>query len=166
MRQKSFLLVFFLFALGSVSIQAQKTIIEYLESQSKESEGIIRIESDPAITALIGKPSASRTSNASVLSEQTERSSFGFRVQVFMGNDLGTARSEASRRQVSIKKVFPHIATYLSYEAPNWKLVVGDFFSREEAGMFKQKLQKEFPRFSKELFITVEKIKIPVEKNE
>jgi len=178
MRRKIFLPVLFLFALGSVSIRAQKTIIDHLESQSTDTEGVIRIVSDAAITALIGKPGGARTANTVVpfdptdptdsteQIEQTDRTSFGFRVQVFMGNDPGTARSEASRRQSSIKRYFPDIATYLSYEAPNWKLVVGDFFSREEAGIFKQKLQKEFPQFSREIFITVEKIKIPVDKSE
>ncbi|MCL1937553.1 MAG: SPOR domain-containing protein [Candidatus Azobacteroides sp.] len=161
MRRKIFLLTFSLFALGSVSIQAQKTIIESLESHSSDAEGVVHIETDSAIAALIGKPSA-QFSNASGTTEQIERT--GFRIQAFMGGDPGTARSEASSRRSLIERSFPRTPTYLSYEAPNWKLLVGDFLSREEATMFKQQLQKKFPQFSKELSITAEKIKFSVEK--
>jgi len=160
MRQKFFLLILFLFALSFVSIQAQKTIIDSLESQSSDSNAVIRVVSDLSISALIGKPSA-RSVNSTGPIERT-----GYRIQVFMGNDPGTARSDASSRRSSIESAFPHTATYLTYEAPNWKLVVGNFLSREEATIFKEQLQKKFPQFAKELQITVEKIKFSVEKSD
>ncbi|MDR0681204.1 MAG: SPOR domain-containing protein [Dysgonamonadaceae bacterium] len=151
---------FILFVAGLGCVQAQTTIIEELESNSNPAEGVIHIESDSAITALIGTPNNRLIASESY--DYIERS--GFRIQVFMGNDHNTARSEASSKQASIKEVFPDLATYLTYEAPNWKLSAGDFTTREEATFFKQQLQKEFPQFGKEMYIIVDKIKLPIEK--
>jgi hypothetical protein len=149
-----------LFAVGFNCVQAQTSIIEELESNSNPADGVIHIESDSAITALIGTPN-----NRLITSESysyIERS--GFRIQVFMGNDHNTARSEASSKQASIKDAFPDLSTYLTYEAPNWRLLAGDFTTREEATVFKQQLQKEFPQFGKEMYIIVDRIKLPIEK--
>jgi hypothetical protein len=150
-----------LFSLNEM--QAQTSIIEDLQSVSSLSEGVIHIESDAAITALIGTPS-SRVSSTSGTSDYAERT--GYRIQVFMGSAPSTARSEASSKQAAIRNSFPEIATYLTYNAPNWKLLAGDFLTREEATIFKQQLQREFPQFGREMYIVVDKIKIPVEKNE
>jgi hypothetical protein len=157
-----FFIIISLFILGLNTVQAQKTIVEDLQSNSNPSEGTIHIECDPAITALLGTP-GSHSSTSSGTSDFVERP--GYRIQVFMGNDPGTARSDAFSRQASIRNAFPDIATYLSYEAPNWKLMAGDFLTREEATVFKQQLQKEFPYLGKEMYIVVDKIKFPVEKN-
>jgi hypothetical protein len=162
MRYKFFIAVS-LFVLGLNTVQAQKTIVEALQSNSNPAEGIIHIECDPAITALLGTP-GNRPNTSSGTFDFVERS--GYRIQVFMGNDPSTARSEAFSRQTSIRNAFPDIATYLSYEAPNWKLLAGDFLTREEAAVFKQQLQKEFSYFGKEMYIVVDKIKFSVEKND
>jgi hypothetical protein len=150
-----------LLAVFSVSLNAQ-TIIDDLQSNSNPSEGVVRIECDPAINALIGTPYERNTPDGSY--EFTERS--GYRIQVFMGNNPGAARSEANSRQSSIKDAFPDLGAYLTYDAPNWKLVVGDFITREEANVVKQQLQREFPHFGKELYIVPDKIKVPVVRNE
>ncbi len=137
-------------------------IIDDLQSQTNSSEGIIRVISDPEISALLGNPS--NQMNMTENFDFVERT--GYRIQVFMGNDPSTARSEASSRQATIKGTFPELSTYLNYEAPNWKLSAGDFVTREEATVFKQKIQKEFPQFGKEMYIIVDKIKIPVDRGE
>ncbi|MDR0863902.1 MAG: SPOR domain-containing protein [Candidatus Symbiothrix sp.] len=145
-----------LFSLNGM--QAQTSIIEDLQSTSNSSEGVIHIESDADITALVGTP-GNRVS-ASGNSDFVERT--GYRIQVFMGSNPSTARSEASSKQAAIKESFPEIGAYLTYNAPNWKLVVGDFISREEATVFKQQLQREFPQYGREMYIITDKIKLPV----
>ena len=141
------------------SIQAQTRITDDLQARTSASEGVIRITSDPAITALLGTP-ANQTSSYDYIERK------GYRIQVFMGSNPNSARGEASSKQASINAAFPDYATYLTYEAPNWKLSVGDFLTREEAAVFKQQLQKEFPAFGKETYIIVDKVKIPIEKGE
>lgn len=141
-----------LFLLFCTSIHAQ-TIVDELQAVTNPADGVIRIESDPAITALIGTPNG-----AGGVSERP-----GFRIHVFRGNDPGKARGEATSKQTAIREAFPELSTYLVYEAPNWKLLAGDFFTREEANLVMQQLQKKFPQFGKEMYIVTDKIKIPLE---
>ncbi len=158
----SFLVVLFCFFYTCVQLQAQEkaaNIVQDLEVVRSDWEGVIHIESDTAITALVGNPNTHiNTSGNFGFVEKT-----GFRIQVFMGNNPGSARSEASSKQEAIKEAFPETSTYLTYEAPNWRLFAGDFVSREEAAVFKEQLQKAFPQFGKEMYIVVDKIKIPIE---
>ena len=157
--KKIFFLIVVLSLFNVVVLQAQgNTIIEHLQTRTNASEGNIRIESDPAITALLGTPSSH--TNMSESSDFMERT--GYRIQVFMGNNPNTARSEATSRQSSIRSAFPELSTYLGYEAPNWKLSAGDFITREEATVFIQKLQKNFPQYGKEMYIIVDKIRVPL----
>jgi hypothetical protein len=161
MKKKIFFFIFVLCLCNSIISQAQ-TIIDDLQSTTNASEGVIRIESDPAITALIGNPSNHIDPNKNY--DFIEQS--GYRIQVFMGNSPGKARSEATSKQAAIKAAFPDLPTYLMYESPNWKLLAGDFITREEANLVKQQLQREFPNFGKEMYIIVDKIKLPIERNE
>ena len=152
----------FICIVGLCSIQAQTRIIDDLQTQTSSSEGVIKITSDSAISALIGKPINQTNSQGKY--DFIERK--GYRIQVFMGSNPNSARGEASSKQTSINAAFPTYATYLTYEAPNWKLSVGDFLTREEATVFKQQLQKKFPTFGKETYIIVDKVKIPIERGE
>jgi len=143
-------------ALNVNSIQAQ-TIIDDLQAQTHAEEGIIHIDCDPAIVALIGKPDKQLAANSNA--DFLERN--GYRIQVFMGNGNDPqARPEANSKQSAVRDAFPELSTHLRYEAPNWKLLVGDFMTREEANIVLRQLQKEFPQFGKEMYIVSEKIKL------
>lgn len=139
----------------ALNIHAQ-TIIDNLEAQTNASDGIINIECDSAIVALIGSPVASSTSENG--GETITRQ--GFRIQVFMGSKPGAARAEATSKQNAIKESFPELPVYMAYIAPNWKLTVGDFTTREEANLVKQQLQRAFPEFGQEMYIVSAAIKM------
>ncbi|MDR2087161.1 MAG: hypothetical protein LBP72_08300 [Dysgonamonadaceae bacterium] len=154
--------LFFIFLVLSAwgTIRAQETIIEALETPST-NEGIIEIKSNPSITALLGKPSLKITSesgNYDIIKVN------GYRIQIFMGNDPKKSRAEAFDKQNLIRSVFPDIETYVDYDAPNWKTLAGDFVMQEEASLFKEILQREFPQFGKEMYVVANKVNIPVEK--
>ena len=53
--------------------------------------------------------------------------------------------------------------TYVTYDAPFWKLRVGDFRSHEEAYHLMRQLMKAFPAFGKEMYIVREEIQIPLD---
>ncbi len=53
----------------------------------------------------------------------------GYRVQIYSGND----RAKAIAAKSSVMRVFPSVRTYLSYSAPQFKVKVGDYKSRQEA---------------------------------
>jgi hypothetical protein len=154
MQLKWLLFSIFIGCLSAVSAQIRPTIIQDLESQVW-GEGTIRIECDSKIMDLLGRPSPNNSADESAIVKIN-----GFRIQVFMSNNPRTAKGEANQKENQIKETFPELATYVIYEAPNWKLLAGDFMTKEEAGIFKQKIQKAFPGFGKEIYTIPYKINI------
>jgi hypothetical protein len=160
MKIVSFLLSACFFCLLSVQAQTNsQSVIEDLESPVP-GEGSIRINTDSAITALIGTPSIDV-----VVNENGYVKMNGYRIQIFMSNNSRTAKNEAAQKEAQIRDVFPEIELYITYQAPNWKLLAGDFLTREEASVFIQKIQKAFPSFGKELYTVPDKVKVPIQKN-
>lgn len=83
----------------------------------------------------------------------------GFRVQIFFDSDKNVINSARSK----IISQFPKTDTYITYNAPNFFLKVGDFRTRLEAEKLKAQVEAEFPTS----FIVSEKIYIPrLEKDE
>jgi len=146
-------------AVGCGHLTAQ-TIVDDLQTHTKATDGQIRIECDPAIAALVGRP------GAVAFADEQNATHAGFRIQVFMGNRPGQARAEATAKQKAIQEQFPELASYLNYVAPNWKLTVGDFLTRKDAETVKQQLERAFPSFGKEMYIVAEKIKLADTLNE
>ena len=162
MKQKIFLFAFTFCILYLGPVMAQGTIVDALESSTSASEGVIEVKSDPAITVLLGKPNAKGEDISFYGTTQTS----GFRIQVYMGNHPKRSRSEAFNKESLIKSVFVDMRTYVDYNAPNWKLLVGDFMTREEATLFKDVLQREFPELKREMYIVADEINISTEKIE
>lgn len=86
----------------------------------------------------------------------------GFRAQVFSGNSQRKSKDEAFRKEKEIKELFPDIPTYVTYNAPFWKLRVGDFRTHEEAYHLQRRLMDAFPAYKKEMYIVKEDVKIPL----
>ena len=144
------------FCLLSVNNMQSQTIIDDLQSQTNASDGKIYIECAPSILALIGKPNSqliASGNNASFV----ERN--GFRL-LYMSKE----RLEVTSKQSAIRSAFPELSADVKFEAPNWRLLVGDFMTTEEANITKQRLQKEFPQFGKELYVVSDKIKLLIER--
>jgi hypothetical protein len=161
MKYKFILLLLFVAAFCSSGIRAQVkqvTIIDNLETPAP-GEGNIKIISDPKITELIGLISPELS-----VDQTNYVKTSGFRVQVFMSNNSRTAKKEMMDKGSLIKGAFPDIATYQGYDAPNWKLLVGDFRTRDEADIFRKQLQKTIPELGKEMYIVRDKINIPIQK--
>jgi len=161
---KTKFIFFLLFAAGTCfsGLQAQTkqvvTIIDDLQTLVP-GNGIIQISSDPKISELIGAYSSE------VVITETKKEYIktkGFRIQVFMSNNPKTAKKEISDKGALIKGTFPETAIYTGYVAPNWKLLVGDFRTKEEAAVFKQKLLKSVPELGKEMYIVPDKVNIPM----
>jgi hypothetical protein len=132
--------------------QTQRTIISELAKQDY-SGGTVVIDSDPKITALIGKPLADM--NAPEISVKMP----GFRIQAFSGNQQNS-RAEAEAKAKQIRSLFPDISTDVTYRAPIWRLRVGDFQTNEEASNFMKKFKKEYPTLGREMNIVPDEIKV------
>ncbi|WP_343672769.1 SPOR domain-containing protein [Chitinophaga sp.] len=64
----------------------------------------------------------------------------GFRVQVISTNK----RNEATEMKAKVMQLYPDYRTYLDYQAPYFKVRVGDFKTRDEAADLRDKLSSSF----------------------
>ena len=161
---KTKLILFLLITTGAnfSGIQAQVKQVSIMEDLEiyVAGEGFIKISCDSKIKELIGLLSPELTED-----KENSLQTNGFRIQVFMSNEGRTASKESSDKRTLIKEHFPEIAVYRDYIAPNWKLLAGDFITREEADVFKQRMLKAIPELGKEMYVVPNKINITIRKN-
>ncbi|WP_017256821.1 SPOR domain-containing protein [Pedobacter arcticus] len=112
-----------------------------------QEAGRVTVVKDPLIDSLIARRIAL---NKGVTKDGTPIVVFGYRVQVFFGND----RKEAYNEQARFNSLYPELATYISYTQPNYRVKVGDFRTRAEAQKLITELRPIFPT----LFIFNERI--------
>jgi hypothetical protein len=101
-----------------------------------DSGGVVVVK-DPRIDQLVRKQIA--------INEETTRESRskvpGFRIQVINSPD----RSKVFVAKGKIYQEFPDMKPYLMYQAPNYKLKVGNFKTQEEAEDAVKQLSRLFP---------------------
>ena len=160
---KRFPCIFFLFCLCFTSAlwgQASRSTIFDALSRHGVGEGEVVVHQSAAIERMVGE----RMAGADV--ETTDCVTYlkiqGYRTQVFSGNKQRACKDEAFSKEKEIKELFPDVPTYVSYNAPFWKLRVGDFRSHEEAYHMMRQLMAAFPKYGKEMYIVREEIKIPL----
>ena len=68
-------------------------------------------------------------------------STSGYRVQIY----FSTNKNELNDIRLKFIKSYPRIETYITYDAPNYFLRVGDFADRNDAEKFKKEIFREFP---------------------
>jgi hypothetical protein len=153
MKQKLLLISVLIAIPLAAGAQTPGTIVDELTKRSSWG-GIITIESDPQINALIGKP----LSEMAALNETYVKTS-GYRIQVFSGNQR-QSKDEAFGKAKEVKDLFPEISTYVTYKAPVWRLRIGDFQTNEDATIFMRELKKKSPSSGKEMYIVTDEIKL------
>ncbi len=141
-------------------VPLRRTIVDALQ-ENTPGKGKIIIDQPPAIRAMIGGRRDGNNIETGV-DGQTFLKQQGFRVQIFSGNNQRTAKDEAFRKEKQIKERFPSLSTYVTYNAPFWRLRVGNYDSHEEAFYAQRQLTEAFPSFSKEIYIVREEVKVPI----
>lgn len=168
MKRNPCILCFFAFIMASLStLSAQtenmkverSTIFDALR-KTEVGKGDVVIHQSPAIDKLVGE--RLRGANVETTDSLTYLKVQGYRTQVFSGNNQRKSKEEAFNKEREIKELFPEVPTYVSYDAPFWKLRVGDFRTHEEAYHMKRMLMEAFPAFGKEMYIVREEIKLPL----
>jgi len=72
-----------------------------------------------------------------------ERGINGFRVQVY--SDSGNqSKLRTQRRKADFDAKYPGVASYVVYDAPDFKLRVGDFRTRLDARRFLEKIARDY----------------------
>jgi len=99
-------------------------------SFSQIQEGTINIESSPEIKTLIAKKIAYNKENHLV---------DGYRIQLFYGSESGVRRTKNK-----FASLFPNTPSYIDYDAPEWKVRVGNYKDRLAADKALSKIILEF----------------------
>jgi hypothetical protein len=114
-----------LFLLPAAVIQAQDNAVA-------DNTGSVKVVKDSRIDVLIKKQIYINT--------LAIRNQPGFRVQVITTNK----RNEANDAKAKVMQLFPDYRTYIDYQAPYFKVRIGDFRSRDEATELRNKLTNQF----------------------
>lgn len=145
---------------ASTIVPLRYTIVDALQ-EKVPGKGTVVVDQPPAIRSLIG----GRRDGLNIETTNDGRTLLkyqGYRVQIFSGNNQRTAKDEAFQKEKQIKERFPTLPTYVTYDAPFWKLRVGDYDSHEEAFYTQRQISEAFPSFAKEMYIVREEVKVPI----
>ena len=145
---------------SAVGTDAVYTICEQLRRQ-----GRVTIQQDPRLEALLGK-NVKTYNAASHLANRDGKKylvTSGYRVRVFSGNNQTSSREEAYKIESELKGYLPDLETYVLFKTPNWRLVIGNYRTQEEATAALRSLKQKFPVYGREMFVVKDDIEIPIE---
>ena len=84
----------------------------------------------------------------------------GYRIQVYSDNNQRQAKAKAQQIAANIGKQFPSYGLYLTYNAPYWRLRVGDFTTQEAAHSALRALRAKFPALAGDMRVVRDRIKV------
>lgn len=120
-----------------------------------DSTSSIVIHKDPRVDWLIKKQAQINEATT----RDARRNMPGYRIQVINTSD----RNAAISAKTKIYQLYPELKAYLLYQAPYFRLRVGNFKDKEEAEDYKKSLTKEFPN---SVFLVRDTIEVKPEKLE
>ncbi|MDR2917129.1 MAG: SPOR domain-containing protein [Tannerella sp.] len=139
----------------------QFSIFDSFEKQPNSGEGIVVVHQSDALKRLVGTRIDSE--NIDVVNGKTYLVTKGYRIQVYSGNNQRTSKDEAFSLQSKIKELYSGIDAYVTYNAPFWKLHVGNYRSFEEASFMLRELRNKFPQKKNEIYIIEDDIRLPLD---
>lgn len=110
------------------------------------AQGSIEYVKDPRIDALIKKQGETTSSSGNTQIP-------GYRVQLFFDSE----KSKVDEMRSSFSRSYPKVEAYVTYNAPNYFLRVGDFRTSAEAERFKSEVGNRFSTS----FIVKDRINLP-----
>ena len=124
-----------------------KSIFNMLPSKSKGGSADVTVHQSSAIQKAM----------STHISSNSSRTMSGYRVRIYFDNQQNSrAVSESTMRR--FEALYPGIAAYRNYQAPFFKVTVGDFRTKSEAMELLQAIKGTFPT----AFVTKENINYPV----
>lgn len=92
----------------------------------------------------VNQSSAMRSALDRYVQNNANKKLSGYRIRVYFENGQNArARSEAIARSVS--NAYPGMGVYRTFESPNFKVMVGDFRTKDEALKVYQSLKTSYP---------------------
>lgn len=110
------------------------------------AQGNVEIVKDGRIDHLVRK-------QGEIVPPATGPQMAGYRLQLFFDSN----KEKVDQARVRFVSEYPKVDTYVTYNAPNYVLKVGDFRTKLEADKIKAQVEQAFPT----CFIVKEKINLP-----
>jgi hypothetical protein len=107
----------------------------------KENPGVVIIKDKKIDDLIKSKSNVRRITTA------------GYRIQLFFSTD----KDKVNEIRMKFIKKYPKMETYITFDAPNYILRVGDFTEKNDAERFKKEIFREYP----ENFIIKTAINVP-----
>jgi hypothetical protein len=114
------------------------SIIVLLSGACFANDSII-VKKDPRLDILATKQAQINKRTAMMTSGGQYK---GFRIQVVST----TSRDNANAIKADLLNRFPDQKSYLLFQAPNFKVRIGNFLKKEEAEAYRKKLNRYFPQ--------------------
>lgn len=110
-------------------------IVSVSASAQKDTAGVV-VHKDPRIEMLVKK----QIEYNEVTTRESRRFVQGYRILIMNTND----RVKATNAKTKLYEEFPDQRSYLQWQAPFFKLKLGDFKTREEADEFLEEVKRVF----------------------
>ena len=149
MRMKKIVLM--IVALGcatAVATATEPTLFEALAAPDSATQANVVVHQDSIMRAALEAQQVRGN-------ETTMR---GFRVQLFSSNNARTAREAAFKVEKTIREKLPHMAVYVTYTSPFWRVRVGNCPTHDDAQRLRQYLIEQLPQLSTETYIAPDQI--------
>lgn len=111
-------------------------LLAFHELNAQDSTGVV-VHKDPRVDLLLKKSIELNEYNT----REARRFVPGFRILIINTND----RNKANDAKARVYRNFPELKSYLVYQAPFFKLKVGNFATQKEAEEYLSRLQTVFP---------------------
>lgn len=131
------------------------------------SEGRVVLQQDLRLEELLGRNSKIYNASSHLQVNKAGEKVIiakGYRVRVFSGNNQTTSRKEAENIEKEIKGYLPDLESYVLFKTPNWRLVVGNYRTQEEATASLRELKRKFPIYGREMFVVQDDIEISLKR--
>ena len=125
-----------------------------LSVYSQADSNTVAVHKDPRIELLIRKQAEINE----VTTREARRNMPGYRIQVINTTD----RNAAIQAKTTVYKFYPELKAYLLYQAPYFRLRVGNFINKKDAENVQRQLSKEFKQ---NLFIVNDVVEVNPDKS-
>ena len=146
--KKTLLLIVALCGMAGVAMAGELTLFEALAAPDSLTGANVVVHQDSIMRAALEAQQV----------RGNETSMRGFRVQLFSSNNARTARDAAFKVEKTIREKLPHMAVYVTYTSPFWRVRVGNCPTHDDAQRLRQYLIEQLPQLSTETYIVPDQI--------
>lgn len=152
-----------LITLAQVSENGTRANTSITISEKLRQSGHVYLVQDQRLEALLGRDAKTYNAASRVQTNKAGHqvlTTTGYRVRVFSGNNQITSKNEAYKIEKELLEYMPDLQTYVIFRTPNWRLMVGNYRTMEEATASLRELKKKFPVYGREMFVIKDEIEI------